>query len=60
MTRAWFAIALGALLGLAAGAATTARADTAYEERQTRALETLAEQSRRQTVALERIAERVR
>jgi len=52
------AIAVGVLLGLATG--TPAHADTACEERQTRALEALAEQSRRQAAALERIAERLR
>jgi len=51
-------LAVGGLLGLATAPA--AHADTACEERQTRALEVLAEQSRRQAAALERIAERLR
>jgi hypothetical protein len=55
-------VLVGVMLGIALGgiALGTAHADTACEDRQTRALEVLAEQSRRQAAALERIAERLR
>jgi len=52
-------IVVGVLLGLATGKPAQAQAP-ACEDRSARALETIAEQSRRQTAALERIAERLR
>jgi len=56
-------VLVGVMLGIALGgiALGTAQAQApACEDRQTRALEALAEQSRRQAAALERIAERLR
>ena len=56
-------VMLGIMFGIALGgiALGTAQAQApACEDRQTRALEALAEQSRRQAAALERIAERLR
>jgi len=52
---------LGAWASVVVGAVAPARAEApACEDRSARALEALAEQSRRQTAALERIAERLR
>lgn len=64
VTRAGFvlAVVLGTAGGAVVGAAVRpAQAQSpACEDRSARALETIAEQSRRQTAALERIAERLR
>jgi len=59
---ATLAIAIGAVLGaLGSGTVAPANAEApSCEDRSARALEVIAEQSRRQTTALDRIAERLR